>query len=220
MKTRRQFLARSGLILGAMGLAGKALANSSCDFRPNLQQPLGPFYPVEFPSDSDIDLTRLNGARTRARGEIMMVEGVVTDDMCRPIKGAIVEIWQACFSGRYNHPSDTSGTELDPNFQYYGFMRTDEQGRYRFKTIKPGSYDASDTWRRPPHIHFKVGLRGYRQLVTQTYWEGEALNDEDRILMALPLEERRKVVLPFTEKLVDGEKIGVGRFDITLTKIN
>jgi protocatechuate 3,4-dioxygenase beta subunit len=211
MDTRRQFLSRTGLILGAFGLAGKALANT-CDFRPTPKQPLGPFYPVSFPSDSDIDLTRLGNSAQRAVGDVYIVEGVVTDDMCQPIQGAIVEIWQACHTGKYNHPSDTSDNQLDPNFQYYGMMKTDAQGRYRFKTIKPGAYDASETWRRPPHIHFKVGLRGYRQLVTQTYWEGEALNNKDEILMALPLEERRKVVLTFDEK-------SVGRFDITLKKI-
>jgi protocatechuate 3,4-dioxygenase, beta subunit len=117
--SRRRFLSHSGLLIGAFGLAGKALADS-CDFRPTAKQPLGPFYPVEFPSDSDIDLTRLAGSTVRATGDIMIIEGVVTDDMCKPIKGAIVEIWQACHTGRYNHPSDTSGTPLDPHFQYYG----------------------------------------------------------------------------------------------------
>lgn len=217
--SRRRFLSSSGLLIGALGFAGKALADS-CDFRPTAKQPLGPFYPVEFPADSDIDLTRLGNSAVRATGEVMIVEGVVTDDMCKPIKGAIVEIWQACHTGRYNHPSDTSGTPLDPHFQYYGVIRTDDKGRYRFKTIKPGAYDASETWRRPPHIHFKVSLRGYRQLVTQSYWEGDALNDLDQILMALPLEERRKVVLPFVEERVNGEKIGRARFDITLSKLS
>jgi protocatechuate 3,4-dioxygenase, beta subunit len=217
--SRRRFLSSSGLLIGALGFAGKALADS-CDFRPTAKQPLGPFYPVEFPTDSDIDLTRLGNSAVRATGDVMIVEGVVTDDMCKPIKGAIVEIWQACHTGRYNHPSDTSGTPLDPNFQYYGVMRTDEQGRYRFKTIKPGAYDASETWRRPPHIHFKVGLRGYRQLVTQSYWEGDGLNDKDLILTALPLEERRKVVIHFKDEILNGEKVGRGTFDMTLSKLN
>jgi len=216
--SRRRFLSSSGMLIGALGFAGKALADS-CDFRPTAKQPLGPFYPVEFPSDSDIDLTRLAGSAVRATGDVMIIEGVVTDDMCKPIKGAIVEIWQACHTGRYNHPSDTSGTALDPHFQYYGVMRTDEQGRYRFKTIKPGAYDASETWRRPPHIHFKVGLRGYRQLVTQSYWGGESLNETDLILMDLPIADRRKVVIDFKDEILNGEKIGRGTFDMTLTKL-
>ncbi len=218
MNSRRAFLTRSGLMLGALTVASKALADN-CDFRPTAKQPLGPFYPVEFPKDSDVDLTRLAGRSARAKGEVVVIEGVVTDEYCHPIKGAIVEIWQACHTGRYNHPSDTSPNALDPNFQYYGVMTTDDQGRYRFKTIKPGSYDASETWRRPPHIHFKVSLRGFETLVTQSYWAGDELNQHDRILQSLASEDQKKVVIDFKKQLVAGELIGVGQFDITLTKI-
>src|SRR5690606_7344137 len=135
---------------------GADLAN--CDFRPTPDQPPGPFYPRRFPKDTDVDLTRVAGRAKRAQGELVLVEGVVTDDFCRPIEGAIVEIWQACHTGRYNHPSDTSGTPLDPDFQYYGVMRTNAKGEYSFKTIRPGSYQASRDWRRPSHIHYKVSL--------------------------------------------------------------
>jgi protocatechuate 3,4-dioxygenase beta subunit len=218
MNSRRAFLTRSGLMLGALTVASKAFADS-CDFRPTAKQPLGPFYPVEFPQDSDVDLTRLAGSSARAQGEVVNIEGTVTDEFCHPIKGAIVEIWQACHTGRYNHPSDTSPNSLDKNFQYYGVMTTDERGSYRFKTIKPGAYDASETWRRPPHIHFKISLRGYETLVTQSYWQGEELNKSDRILQALPLNDQKKVEIEFKKKLINGELIGVGQFDITLKKI-
>ena len=217
MNSRRNFLTH-GFVLGAMGLAGKAIADS-CDFRLTPRQALGPFYPVEFPADSDVDLTQIKGSNRRATGQVMIVEGVVTDEFCRPIEGAVVEIWQACHTGRYNHPSDTSTNKLDPHFQYYGVMKTDAQGRYRFKTIKPGHYAASDTWMRPPHIHYKVTLRGYKELVTQMYWGDEDLNNQDRILMAIPAAERSKVVVPFASVVVDGERVGRGQFDITLAKI-
>ena len=89
-----------------------------------------------------------------------------------PIPGARVEIWQANTYGRYTHPGDTNPAPLDPNFEGYGVQITDAEGRYRFKTIKPGAYPAAQGWTRPPHIHFKVETKT-NWLVTQMYFYGE-----------------------------------------------
>ncbi len=70
---------------------------------------------------------------------------------------------------------------MDPNFDGYARIRTDADGSYRFKTVKPGAYPASPNWMRPPHIHFDVKGRASR-LVTQMYFEGEALNESDELL--------------------------------------
>jgi protocatechuate 3,4-dioxygenase beta subunit len=219
MDTRRNFLKLAGLggltTIATFKGAG-ALAN--CDFRQTPVQPLGPFYPKDFPVDTDVDLTKLGNRAARAKGELVIVSGVVTDDFCRPIKGAIVEIWQACHTGRYNHPSDTSENPLDPDFQYYGTMRTNESGEYFFKTIKPGAYLATETWRRPPHIHYKVSLRGYQELVTQLYFAGDSLNQHDRILQELNGDDQKKVVVSFERDLNGSESILKGVFDITLKK--
>lgn len=203
---------------GVAALSGKS-ALADCDFRQTPKQPLGPFYPVQFPVDTDIDLTRMSGRSKRAIGELMIVHGVVTDDFCRPVKGAIVEIWQACHTGKYNHPSDTSENPLDPDFQYYGTMKTNEKGEYSFKTIKPGSYLASETWRRPPHIHYKVSLRGYRELVTQLYFEGDVLNQHDLILQDIHPDDQKKVVVNFKKELINGEQILKGQFDMTIKRL-
>jgi protocatechuate 3,4-dioxygenase beta subunit len=220
METRRNFLKLAGLS-GITTLATMQGANalSQCDFRQTPAQVKGPFYPLNFPADTDVDLTQIKNSRFKAAGETVIVSGVVTDDMCRPIEGAIVEIWQACHTGRYNHPSDTSGTALDPNFQYYGTMRTNAKGEYSFKTIKPGSYQASSNWRRPPHIHYKVSLRGYQELITQLYFAGDALNNVDAILQALGSEDQKKLVVEFKPTVVGGESLLKGKFDITLRKI-
>lgn len=220
MKTRRNFLKLAGLT-GISTLAALKGANAlaDCDFRETPAQPKGPFYPRIMPPDTDVDLTRIKNSRFRATGELVLIEGIVTDDMCRPIEGAIVEIWQACHTGRYNHPSDTSGTTLDPNFQYYGTAKTNAKGEYKFKTIKPGSYQASVDWRRPPHIHFKVGLRGYKEVITQLYFAGDSLNEQDQILQDLTKDEQKKLVVDFKRTLVNGESLLAGKFDITLRKI-
>jgi protocatechuate 3,4-dioxygenase beta subunit len=219
MDTRRNFLKLAGLGgLTTIATFKGAQALADCDFRQTPKQPLGPFYPKEFPIDTDVDLTKLGNRSARAKGELVIVSGVVTDDFCRPIKGAIVEIWQACHTGRYNHPSDTSENPLDPDFQYYGTMKTNEKGEYFFKTIKPGAYLATETWRRPPHIHYKVSLRGYQELVTQLYFAGDSLNQHDRILQELDGDDKKKVVVNFERDHSDGESILKGVFDMTLKK--
>lgn len=220
METRRNFLKLAGLS-GITTIASiKAVsAFSECDFRETPVQPLGPFYPKKFPIDTDVDLTKLSTRAGRAKGQLVIVEGVVTDEFCRPVKGAIVEIWQACHTGKYDHPSDTSENSLDPDFQYYGTMKTNEKGEYSFKTIKPGSYLASQTWRRPPHIHYKVSLRGYHELVTQLYFAGEDLNGVDRILQDIDGDGQKKVVVDFKPAVVGGDKVIRGKFDLTIKKI-
>jgi protocatechuate 3,4-dioxygenase beta subunit len=103
------------------------------------------------------------------------------------LPGASVEIWQACANGRYNDSRDPNPAPRDPDFQGWGRVVTDDQGAFRFTTIKPGAYptDPNDPtgWIRPPHIHFKVRAPGAPVLITQMYFAGEALNDRDEILL-------------------------------------
>tara|TARA_R110000868_G_scaffold132380_2_gene343109 strand:- start:38651 stop:39307 length:657 start_codon:yes stop_codon:yes gene_type:complete len=211
---RRKFMQNLG-VKAALGLgASSVLAAKTCESLITPAQPLGPFYPRVMPADTDADLTRVSGRARSAVGETVLVKGIVQDEFCRPIKGAIVEIWQACKSGKYNHPSDTSDSALDPNFQYYAMVKTNERGEYSFKTILPGAYNASATWIRPPHIHFKVSLRGYEELVTQLYFKGQDLNRHDRILQDLSQEEQQRVVVEFKPDEVS--KLLTGNFIINL----
>lgn len=69
-----------------------------------------------------------------------------------PVRGVKMELWQANTHGKYAHPADTHDAPLDPNFQGYAVQKTDREGRYRFKTIKPGAYPVEDGWTRPPAI--------------------------------------------------------------------
>ena len=87
-----------------------------------------------------------------------------------PVRNAKIEIWQANTYGRYTHPSDHNTAPLDPNFEGSALLTTDNDGRYRFKTIKPAAYPAGPNRMRPAHIHFQVSGRQDR-LVTQMYFE-------------------------------------------------
>jgi protocatechuate 3,4-dioxygenase beta subunit len=151
---------------------------SSSVRRPTTEQVLGPFYPVIKPLDQDTDLTVIQGREGRAQGQIIYLSGRVLNLKGEAIPGVQVEIWQANSSGRYTHPSDTNPAPIDPNFQGYGVQITDAAGRYRFKTVKPRGYPIPGGLTRPPHIHFCVTSRTNR-LITQLYFEGEPLNEED-----------------------------------------
>ena len=195
-KSRRSFFNMSVLAAGAMA-GSSAIAQTFqavCGLTP--PQTEGPFYPVKDQPDEDNDLTQVNGHTQKALGKLVFIIGQVTDQNCAPLPNALVEIWQACASGRYNHPNDTNPAPLDPNFQYWGKCVTDAQGHYRFKTILPGAYPADTNWMRPPHIHFKVHKLGFHELTTQMYFAGNKFNAADKILQALSPPEQAKVVVP------------------------
>jgi protocatechuate 3,4-dioxygenase beta subunit len=114
--------------------------------------------------------------------------GRVVDSGGGPVKGARIEIWQANARGRYVHPSDDNDAPLDPNFEGYAELRTDDLGRYRFKTIKPGPYRAGRQL-RPAHIHFDVSGRVNR-LITQMYFPGDPHLEGD-VVLSTASENRR-----------------------------
>jgi protocatechuate 3,4-dioxygenase beta subunit len=216
--SRRNYLKKSILSAGSILLVSNVAKASSCLLTPD--QTEGPFYPIEDQLDKDRDLTAVKGSDKRALGETIIMIGIVTDESCIPVKGALVEIWQACATGKYNHPGDPNPAALDPNFQYWGRALTNSNGEYSFKTIRPGHYQATESWMRPAHIHLKVHRRGYEELTTQVYFKDDPYNSNDRILMALSENERDSVIIDFKKKttqVMDGEdKYRTGRFNITI----
>ncbi len=177
-KTTRRELLRTGLIMGAATLVSPHwLWAEERQVTPNLV--LGPFYPAVKPLERDADLTMLAGHKERAKGQVIYLAGRVLNRQGEPVSGARLELWQANAAGRYNHPSDPNRAPLDPNFQGYAEQATDAQGRFHFKTIKPGPYPMQDgTAMRAPHIHFDVFGRTDRK-VTQMFFAGDPRNEQD-----------------------------------------
>jgi len=173
--------------MGAMSPVKLALAQSRLRRTPD--QILGPFYPRMKTADLSGDLTRVPGRTGQAEGQVLNVMGRVLNIKGEPVRGAKLEMWQANSHGRYTHSADRNPAPLDPNFEGFAVLKTDVDGHYKFKTVKPGAYPigpfAPDVI-RPPHIHFRlVGQED--ELVTQMYFEGEPLNEKDRWLQsALP----------------------------------
>ena len=209
----RRALLRTGLTMIGGLVASQAVVAPVCQQTP--EQTEGPFYPVKDQADKDADLTQVQGARAAALGTVIEVQGTVRDENCEPVAGVLVEIWQACASGKYNHPGDPNKAPLDPNFQYWGKALTEADGSYKFKTVIPGSYQANATWRRPPHIHFKISKLGYREIITQLYFKGDALNDKDLILKDLSPEEQERVVVPLIQKLLPTATFDIGIVSIS-----
>jgi protocatechuate 3,4-dioxygenase beta subunit len=134
-------------------------------------------------SPGDADLT--SGHPGEPLGERIIVTGRVLDDDGRPVPDALIEVWQANAAGRYRHEVDQHPAPLDPNFTGAGRTITDGEGRYRFVTVRPGSYpwqNHENAW-RPAHIHFSVFGRAFTQrLVTQMYFPGDPLFEYDPVL--------------------------------------
>ncbi len=149
----------------------------------------GPFYPVEFPKDSDHDLLR-NGTLSYGKGQAAWVDGTVTDLQGKPLRGAQVEIWQCDEQGHYHHPGD--GGKADAAFQGFGRVTVGASGEYRFRTIRPVAYSG-----RTPHIHAKVKLGSRELLTTQLYVQGDPHNERDFIWRRMSEAERASVTSPF-----------------------
>lgn len=181
--SRRQML-KSGIGFGGVALVGGSVFAQQQERMVTPEVDLGPFYPVLKPLDQDADLTKLKGSKGVAAGTIIHVAGHLLDAKGKPISGAKIEIWQANAHGRYTHKGDTNNAPLDPNFQGYAVIKTDSQGRYRFKTIKPGAYPTSATTQRTPHIHFDIE-GSHDRLVSQMFFPNEPLNEKDGIFMNL-----------------------------------
>ena len=216
-------------------------------YAPNSQPPLdAPAYrstqirhphqaPVRIPgghTTTEATAPRFDGARYPARddltrraaaaplGERIIVGGRVLDEHGRPQPGVMVELWQANAAGRYDHPGDQHEAPLDPNFHGAGLAFTDQDGRYRFTTIKPGAYpwpNHRNAW-RPNHIHFSLFGSGFAQrIVTQMYFPGDPLLALDPIFHSIPDPAARdRLVAAFDLDLTEPDWALGYRFDMVL----
>jgi len=153
-------------------------------------------------------------------GERIIVSGRVLDENGRPVPNTLVEVWQANSAGRYPHRVDQHDAPMDPNFTGCGRTLTDRQGRYRFVTIRPGEYpwrNHYNAW-RPAHIHFSIFGRAFVQrLVTQMYFPGDPLLDEDPMYNCVPDERARRRLVSALDWESTIPEIALGyRWDIVL----
>ena len=152
---------------------------------PSAEMTIGPFFPPEFARGTS-DLTSVEGRA--AQGEVIEISGRVTQLDGRALDNVVLEIWQADADGRYDNP----------DFAGWGRAATDEEGIYRFKTIRPGAVPG-----RAPHVNFLILYSGLmRTLHTAMFFA----RSDDPVLK----------VVSAPERLVAKKKDGKYVFDIRL----
>lgn len=154
-------------------------------------------------------------------GERVVVTGRIVDGSGRPVRRQLVEIWQANAAGRYIHKRDQHPAPIDPNFSGVGRCLTDDDGVYRFTTIKPGPYpwrNHHNAW-RPSHIHFSLfGTDFTQRMVTQMYFPGDPLFALDPIYQSITDQKARdRLVAAYDHDVTSHEWATGYRWDIVLT---
>jgi protocatechuate 3,4-dioxygenase, beta subunit len=183
-----------------------------------LSEVTGPVYGHDRIGELDHDLTRQHDGEPI--GERIILHGRVLDGDGRPVRGTLVEIWQANAAGRYKHVVDGHPAPLDPNFTGAGRCLTDDDGNYRFITIKPGAYpwpNHPNAW-RAQHVHFSVfGPAFATRLVTQMYFPGDPLFFQDPIFHSVrDSRHRDRMISAFDLDNTVEEWALAYRFDIVL----
>jgi protocatechuate 3,4-dioxygenase alpha subunit len=174
--------------------------------RPTASQTVGPYFHIGLPWDDGADLVPANHSGAIRLG------GTLTDGEGNPVDDGLIEIWQANQAGRYAHPEDDrQDVPLEEGFKGFGRCPTDDDGRYEFRTVKPGPVPGSEGRMQAPHIEVGVLARGLLQrVVTRVYFPDEPdANAADPLLSSIDDEALRST-------LVAVEDGGMLRFDIRL----
>ncbi|MEU8763721.1 protocatechuate 3,4-dioxygenase subunit beta [Streptomyces sp. NPDC048659] len=204
---------RQPLVTVGAGGAGAASAGD-----PDAVELTGPVFGATDVTETDSDLT--SGHAGEPLGERITVSGRLLDRSGRPVRGQLIEIWQANASGRYAHLRDQHPAPLDPHFTGVGRTLTDNQGNYRFTTVKPGAYpwrNHTNAW-RPAHVHFSVfGTAFTQRLVTQMYFPGDPLLAHDPIMRSVTDRAARERLVARYEHALSQPEFSLGyTWDIVL----
>jgi protocatechuate 3,4-dioxygenase beta subunit len=170
MRDRERFPSRrriltSGAFAGLLFAMNDAFAQQSLaptpschdGDEPTIPETEGPFFKPKSPRRGDL-------REPGIAGRSVELSGLVLTRRCRPVAGALVDLWQADDNGEY----DNKG------FRLRGHVFTDTEGRYAFQTIMPGLYPG-----RTRHYHVKVQAPNRRVLTTQFYFPDESANRTD-----------------------------------------
>jgi protocatechuate 3,4-dioxygenase beta subunit len=172
----------------------------------------GPYYPDHLPLDQDNDLLQVKEDAAKSLGTPASFGGRLLNADGKPVKDAIIELWQADNNGCYIHSNGVQrGKERDAHFQGYGKIETNAKGEYRFRTIMPGLYTG-----RTRHWHIAVKQGDKRMLTTQLFIAGDPHNDRDGILRSMGTEAQRLSVIREFKPVSTGSEELVAAWDIVL----
>lgn len=197
-----------GLAAGAAALALTLRADAMptpstahADFLEQLRTQIGDA-PAADHLESSAEITRptgygpffSEGAPFRAKssppfepGTKLIVTGRVWGfDSKKPLAAAVLDIWHSDIKGNYS---------TGKGFQNRARVITCEKGSYEFEAIHPVAYPVDNgSWWRSPHVHFKVACPGYMTVVTELYFEGDKLHEQDKVFqpqLMMPVQKCR-----------------------------
>lgn len=151
-------------------------------------QTVGPFFSIglRWLFDHDVAGPGVSGPRLSISGRVLDGDGM-------PVSDALLELWQADENGTYPAAGNLSQTQ--PGFKGHARVPTDDDGSFRFETVKPGRVAAPGGGLQAPHILVRVFMRGLlRPVSTRIYFAGDPANSADLSLGLVP-EGRRRTLL-------------------------
>ncbi|NER12821.1 hypothetical protein GWK08_05175 [Leptobacterium flavescens] len=177
--SRKSFLSRLGLGLLSVPLAVKGVSaavkepkndDTDCGYTDSASE--GPFFVRNTIETVNLNFTNLPGTPMRISGTVFGDE-----EGKRKVADAKIEIWHCDDEGTY-HPTGNGDISRykDSEVALRGFVISDKQGAFSFKSITPGLY-----YGRRRHIHYKISAKGYRSLTTQSYWLNEKGGQRERL---------------------------------------
>ena len=211
---RQEFI----LLSDTLGLSAVVdlMANGAAESGSTDSSLLGPFFregAPRFPMDADIS----NGAS----GEKMVVAGRVLNREGKPIAGATIDTWQSSSDGFYDLQQPDSDA-----MNFRGQFRSDADGRFRFRSVKPSSYPVPADGPvgkmlralarhpyRPAHVHFMIAAKGYKTLTTALYIAGDKYLDSDVVFGA-----KKSLVVRYQHSGANGSLPDTIKFDFVLAR--
>jgi protocatechuate 3,4-dioxygenase beta subunit len=146
----------------------------------------GPFHAEANRMEMGSNIARGPEAR---RGSGTVVRGTIIDKSGAPIANALIDVWQSDDIGYYDVQDANQ-----PDVNLRGVFKTDRDGKFWFKTIKPAAYPvptdgpvgellraAGRHPMRPAHIHFMITAPGYERLITHLFVKGDEYLNSDAV---------------------------------------
>jgi protocatechuate 3,4-dioxygenase beta subunit len=165
---------------------------------------------------SSNNLAKKSGSFYRAFGEIIFIQGTITDSFGLPITGAVVEIWQANSAGKYHTLLEEDSEYIDKYFNMSGRAITDNLGNYHFITIMPGASAG-----RAPHINFNIYHEKFGKIETEMYFANHPFNQTDYQYLVYNKEEQKLLTADVRHSnILNTRSIKLCTFNITMRGIH
>lgn len=162
------------------------------------------------------NLVKKTGSFYRAFGEVIFIQGAVTDSFGIPIEGVVIEIWQTNAAGKYHTLLELNSEYIDKYFSMSGKAITDNMGNYHFITIMPGSNPG-----RAPHINMNIYHPKFGRLETEMYFADHPYNKTDYQYLAYSQEDRKLLTAEVHHsKALNPKSIKLATFNITLKGVH